>query len=261
MTSIKIYHFYHIWADGKWQSPLSDHISALKESGIIDILSSWNIGLVGNKKNRKEVKEFLKARKINYIICNEIDFGFEQETMDKILDINDQDALVLYAHTKGSYNDTEFEHEWRKSMTNDLVNHWAECLYHLQSHAAVGCHYTTLEEKGPLCTGEVVRKERGMFYGNFWWAHLRYLKAIGKPDRSPTTFKTSDGNEILTYSRMDAEYYLLKLKEVVLDKRFSVFDKNPYFNNKHFNLHKSTVQEKATYENWVDQSWKNLTGQ
>jgi hypothetical protein len=312
MTYTKVHHFYHIWADGNWQSPLSEHISALKESEIVSILSSCNFGIVGNQKNREEVKKFLdkhskfdareekflEGKKINYTICNEVDFGFEQETMDKILDIDDEDALILYAHTKGSYNDTRFEHEWRQSMTNDLVNHWAECLYHLESHAAVGCHYTTLQENGPICSGAVVKKERGLFYGNFWWAHLRYLKAIGKPDRSLTTIKTSDGTEVLTYSRMDAEYYLLKLKEVVLDKRFSVFDKNPYFSNKHFNLHKdlthsylplsfpsghvavdpitvgptewikknpivdtSKVQEKATYENWVDQSWKNLTGQ
>lgn len=272
MTSTKIHHFYHIWADGQWKVPLLEHISALKDSGINDALSSCNFGIVGNRENRKYVKEFLEKHsklynfssnhdgfnnshikniKISYLtynICTEADFGFEQETMDKILDIKDEDALILYAHTKGSYNNTKFEHEWRRSMTNDLVQHWPECVYHLQSHSAVGCHYTNLTETGPICTGEVVRKERGFFHGNFWWCHLRYLKAMGKPNRSPTIIKMSDETESLSYSRIDAEYYLLGLKEVVLDKEFSVFDKNPYFSNKHFADHR------------VDKSWENLTG-
>jgi hypothetical protein len=262
MTSTKIHHFYHIWADGHWQDPLSDHLSALKESVIIEQLSSCNFGIVGNKNNREDVKSYLekhsqfgvverrslKRKTINYNICTEVDFGFEQETMDKILELEDEDALILYAHTKGSYNNTKFEHEWRQSMTNDLVNHWAECLYHLESHAAVGCHYTNLTEKGVVCTGDVVRKERGLFYGNFWWSHLRYLKLMGKPNRSPSIVKIADGSEVMTYSRMDAEYYLLSLKEVVTDKEFSVFDKNPYFSNKHFTHHR------------VDKSWEGMLG-
>lgn len=230
MTS-KIHIFFHVWADGKWLVPTLKFVNALKESGLDKEATSINFGVVGSMSNFDKVKEYLDNTELNYKIVSHTYYGFEQETLDKIIDLEDDDAYILYAHTKGASNDTHFEHYWRESMFDDLIHDWKSCVTLLEDHAAVGCHYAIpIDGMDQVCYNRNVGVDRGYFYGNFWWSHLRYLKAMGKPDRSPTTFEL--------YSRMDAEYWLLKLSGVVKDKEFKVYDKNPYFDDSHFKSHR-----------------------
>jgi hypothetical protein len=226
-----IHIFFHIWADGKWLIPTLKFVNALRESGLDKEAKSINFGVVGSLPNLNKVKEYLYNTSLDYKIVGHSYNGFEQETLDKIIDLKEDDGYIFYAHTKGASNDTEFEHYWRESMFDDLIHDWKSCVSLLEDHAAVGCHYAVpIDGADQVCYNQHIGTDRGYFYGNFWWSHLRYLKAIGKPDRSPTTFEI--------YSRMDAEYWLLKLSGVVKDKDFKVYDKNPYFDNAHFKSHR-----------------------
>ena len=118
-------------------------------------------------------------------------------------------------------------------MNHDLIKDWLTCVEYLGKYAAVGTHYAIPTDDGVICHDINIGTERGFFYGNFFWTHLRYLRAMGKPNRTPTTFEI--------YSRMDAEYWLLGLKNVVenvFKRKFQVFDKDPYFSEKHFTDHR-----------------------
>jgi hypothetical protein len=70
-----IYNFYHIFADGLWQTPVTEYLEALKTSGLYDNLKSFNIGIVGSPENRQEVIKFLNDNKINYTVVNQADSG------------------------------------------------------------------------------------------------------------------------------------------------------------------------------------------
>lgn len=226
-----LYNFYHVWADGNWQFPLSRHVEALQVSGLAEKLSSFEVGIVGQEKKREDVKKYLYTSGIKFKICNESNDGYEQETLDSLVSsANIVDGYVLYAHTKGSYNDTIFEHSWTSSMNNDLIINWPTCINLLQDYALVGCHYAIPSERGMICYNSNVGYDAGFFYGNFWWSHMRYLKALGRPFRSPLT----DGG----YSRYDAEYWMINLKSIVKDKPFRVYDLNPYFDEEHFKDHR-----------------------
>ena len=220
----KIYHFYHIWADGKWEIPLQDNLDYLKSGGLIDNLDEFYVGIVGKEENRLLVKQYLKERSIKHKVCTEKDEGFEQETLDEICNLEDEDAYILYAHTKGSYNDEEYEHRWRKELSKTLIENWEECLYRLQDNFIVGRQYTvencTSLVHVSICypPGKIFARY-GDFEGNFWWSHLVYLKMLGKPYRIRGKNPFTDSsrhfqNEDSSYLRESAETWLRNMYNV-----------------------------------------------
>lgn len=219
----KIYHFYHIWADGKWQVPLSEHIDALLRSNLINNIYSFQVGIVGKPENREQVKSYLNKRNIDFFICKEIDLGSEHETLDEIINLEDNDdsAYILYAHTKGSYNDQKFEHDWRQNMTDLLIHRWEECVNQLSFNTIVGPSYSTNHGsmKFPLKIAYPQGKSHasyGHFNGNFWWSHLKNIKLLGKPMR----LYNFDG----TYDRNAAEIWVKNLCNTMIgEDTFSAY--------------------------------------
>jgi hypothetical protein len=51
-----LYHFYHVYADGKWEEAADEHITALQQHGLADALDGMYLGIVGNETNRSNVK-------------------------------------------------------------------------------------------------------------------------------------------------------------------------------------------------------------
>ncbi len=106
----------------------------------------------------------------------EADEGWEQVTLNKLLDFcQTDDGAVLYAHTKGSWSQTELARVWRVSMTHDVVTRWRECVHGLEKVQAAGPFWLKSWEP------EHVDHE-SFFAGNFWWArsdYIRTLKPVG----------------------------------------------------------------------------------
>jgi len=206
-----IHHFYHIYSNGAWVTPVHDHIRILKESGLIDKLDTFQIGLVGAEHTRNEVKSFLDSENVSYTVCTEVDDGWEQETQDKIHDFaQDNDGYVLYAHTKNAVNINPLHIAWRLSMTYHTVVIWEDVMKHLDNgYCAVGSHYL---EGG----NENVKTVSGFFAGTFWWTHLKYIRNFpDKPDRS---------------SRYGAEGWIGWLKPTVesMGEEFKIYDYVPH---------------------------------
>ena len=77
---MKLYHYYHIFADGQWLEPVSEHIKALRKWGLIDNLAAFRIGIVGADHNRTAVIQYLINERINFDIVAQSDTGWEQVT-------------------------------------------------------------------------------------------------------------------------------------------------------------------------------------
>jgi hypothetical protein len=259
---MNIYHFYHIWADGEWQIPLDEHIEVLYRSHLYEVLNIFSIGLIGSKDNREHVKTYLKNRGIEFEICVEADEGFEQKTLEQIIRSDFEDGYVLYAHTKGSYTSNQANTNWRRNLTSRLVFEWINNIDLLKTHSAVGSRYYTLVDEIeddvkeiyslPLssfeCTPASIVSRKGVFLGNFWWSHLRYLKQLDIPE--------SD-------NRFKAEHILFNLKDVVTDKDFTVFDKNPYFSLDYFKGKKGTGKfsdHNSDFGNVHQRLWPDIFG-
>lgn len=207
----KIHHFYHVYSNGSWEIPLTEHIKALADSELLKYLDTFQIGLVGSPHTRERVKQYLDSENINYSICVEVDDGWEQETQDMIWEFSKKnDGYIFYAHTKNSVNINPLHVAWRKSMTYFNVILWKLCVDLLdQDYCAVGCHYL---EGG----NEFTKTESGFFAGTYWWTHLKYVRNFPhKPLRT---------------SRYDAEGWIGLLKGTVenMGKEFKIYDFVPY---------------------------------
>jgi len=166
-----LYHFYHVYADGKWEAAADEHITALQQHGLADALDGMYLGIVGNETNRSNVKTYFTDRGVNYYTRVDAPLGWEQVTLDSLqrhMIVND--GYVLYAHTKGSYNDTPINIGWRSSMCYHNVVRWEEAISHLDNVDTVGCHWVN----------------GNIWGGNYWWAtgrHIRTLKPLQYSDR------------------------------------------------------------------------------
>ena len=175
-----IRHYYHVYAAGAWSQPVRDHFDALGHSGFDgDIV----IGLVGPEHDRQMAREMIGmhlwarglADPIKWI---EADSGWEQVTLQQIhVDLSSipGELAVLYAHTKGAMDNSEWNEVWRRSMTRRVVSDWRSCVAMLGDYQTVGCHWLTPERdhdppKRPITTP--------MYGGNFWWARASYLREL-----------------------------------------------------------------------------------
>lgn len=174
----KLHHFYHIYADGQWLDPVKEHIRALKESGLYDALTSFHIGIVGTPDNRLYLRRWLSDNDVNYTLAAEADTGWEQETQIPMHTFSQtNDGYILYAHSKGSYNNHEVNVRWRRSMIYWNVKRWKDVMEKLKTHDAVGCHWIR-----PLITGMPEHTPGNwMFAGTFFWVKAEQMRTWPKP--------------------------------------------------------------------------------
>jgi hypothetical protein len=205
----QLHHFYHIYCKGNWEVPTQQHIEALQKYGLLNNLTSFQVGLVGPPDRRQQVKDYLNSLNIKYMVCNEVDDGWEQETQDKMWEFSQfNDGFVLYAHTKNAVNINPLHIRWRRSMTYYTVVIWSECVRLLsEGVSATGSHYL------PSSNNEV-HSMSGFFGGTFWWTHLKYMRKFPKPWRR---------------GRHDAEGWIGFLKETVEGngEQLRIHDFNP----------------------------------
>jgi hypothetical protein len=265
----KIYNFYHLWVDGNWKTPLNDHISFLEDSLLYGNIEKVYVGLVGSPTNRITVKEYLRLNAgLKYEVCVEADSGFEQVTQDKMVDFaQDHDGYVFYNHGKASFNDVEFEHAWRKELYSVLVGSWRKAVRKLKEHSMVGTYYLTPKHtaKEGRLKGDSddvkyskfmdleVMEEKGHFSSNFWWTHLKYVKALGYPERVETT---TDPYLIYADNRLAAEVWTKGMKSAVesIGDKYSIYDMH-----KSFLFRSLDVPRPEDYNQDIDKAYRAKT--
>lgn len=164
---MRLTHFYHVYADGQWQKPASEHFNALVSSELIDNLSDMFLGVVGSEENREQVKKQLPG-----VVVAEADTGWEQITLGALHKFaQTDDGGIFYAHTKGAWSVTDLSDAWRVSMTHDTVTRWRECVDALRNVDAAGPYW--------LRSNMPEHSEHGFFFaGNFWWAKSSYIRGL-----------------------------------------------------------------------------------
>lgn len=176
-------HYYHVWADGDWQQALTEHFDALTKSGLTEHLEFVRIGLVGSAENCEAVKTALPFGDV----VIEADMGWEQVTLTCLRDwVQDHPEGwgILYAHTKGAWNNKKLRHGWRRTMTHDTVTGWRNCVKHLDEVDAVGPFWMARFRRH--------QENRGLFFGgNFWWARSEYLVRLPELELD-TRFRAED---------------------------------------------------------------------
>jgi hypothetical protein len=166
-------HFYHIGAMGDWgllESILTEHFTLLDEA---EFPGDYFFGVIGPEENRKRVIDWLDERGE---ICAEADEGYEHITLDCLQKLCknglNPDVPILYTHTKGTFNISEFNTRWRQAMDELLIRYWRQRLEELKTNDAVGPHWITQEAypNAPV--------NPSFFGGNFWWANAGHIAGL-----------------------------------------------------------------------------------
>lgn len=177
---MRLRHFYHVYAEGAWARPVREHIEALVAAKFAGRIT---IGLVGPSADRDRARSRLALQFAALRHCRvdwiERDAGFEQVTLAALhawARDTEEDTAVLYAHTKGAHDVTDWNATWRRSMTRRVVGNWRRCIRLLDDgYDAVGCHWLTPEKHH----APPVYVVPSPFYGgNFWWARSSYLRRL-----------------------------------------------------------------------------------
>jgi hypothetical protein len=170
---VNIHHFYHVYSDGSWKLPLSTHIGALNDSGLIDHVSKIHIGIAGEK--RQDVEDYLKQQSFDFEILPDANSNWEQQTLIPLHKFSEENTgVVFYAHTKGASSTNSYSLSWRTSMTFFCVIKWRENIEYLKEFDIVGCHW--IESR--IEQGKVIAP---FFGGNFWWANCSYISKLKSP--------------------------------------------------------------------------------
>lgn len=200
-----IHHFYHIYADGAWQEPVSEHLRALK-MGLYENLTTFKIGIVGSPENREKVKAFIDLK---FEVAAEADIGWEQVTMIPMWEFcQTNEGLMIYAHTKGASSPVDVNIRWRRSMTYWNILKWQDAVEKLKTHGAYACHWLQ-----PSINMPEHKLGNWMAAGTFFWTHCNLMKEWPKP--------------ALTH-RHEAEGFIGYGWH---QKNFPVYDPTPYFPN------------------------------
>lgn len=195
----KLINFYHVGADGDWQVPVYEHFAALRKSKFPGRVF---VGVVGTAANREAVEKYI----VKYWSWQSkphvfAEAGYEQVTLDALyywVQDKDPDTRVLYAHTKGAFNQSFQQDNWRQAMTDGVVRDWESCVPLLETADVVGMHWVTHE-----IAAEVGCEIQGPFFGgNFWWANAGFLKKLPPPGHA---------------SRYDAELWIGRGNPVIAD--------------------------------------------
>ena len=183
---MNVFHFYHIFSDGKWQLPLTSHISALEDSKLITKIDSMKIGISGNSKDK--VLDFLDSKGITYDLLDDSDSEWEQQTLIPLHEFaKHNQGVIFYAHTKGASTPNSYSLAWRTSMTFFNVFHWEKIIEILKTNDIVGCHWIDSR----IENGRIIPP---FFGGNFWWANSSFISNLEKP----TNFNRWDAETWLT---------------------------------------------------------------
>lgn len=175
---MNLHHYYHVYADGDCETPIREHIRALKDWGLYDNLTTFAIGFVGSQQKRDEAKHCIESLGVKFTIAAEADYGWEQVTQIPMHEFSKHnDGLMLYAHTKGASNRSEVNERWRRSMIYWNVIRWKDAVAKMPEHIAVGCHWIY-----PLI-GVMPEHIYGnpMYGGTFYWVTCEMMRTWMSP--------------------------------------------------------------------------------
>lgn len=189
-----MHHFYHVYAAGKWQQPVTEHCRALVDYGLYDELNTFMVGFVGTDEQVKAARCTLDVLVPKYEVCATAATGWEQVTLNSLYEFSqDHDGPISYAHTKGSSRNAPIDEPWRRMMEYHNFVQWQRPVEAVRDGATIaGCYWLGgatpsgaetkwINGRIPVVT-EI--KPGGIFGGNYWWATCELVRRNMPPDPS-----------------------------------------------------------------------------
>lgn len=167
---MRLAHWCHAYCGGAWREPLTEHLEVLRGA---DFDGELHWGAVGPLHEIAEAAD-LVGQPPDAMAPE----GWEQVTLSALHAFaQTHDGAILYSHTKGAADTSDFRAKWRRSMEMRVVDNWRSNLTALEDHDVVGCHWLTPD----VWPGTITTP---FFGGNYWIARCDYLRRLPE---CPTT--------------------------------------------------------------------------
>ena len=176
----KIVVFIHVCYSEQGLNIMNEQIEYIIKSEIFEYIDVIYLCIVG--LNKKIEISYPKVE-IYYIDPN--NYLYELRTINEIhnYSINNDDAYILYIHTKGVRNagNPEVVKSWRNMMEYFLIEKGLNCIEGLHYFDVIGNNI--INQKCNNFSDVSVNKNHCYhFSGNFWWSKSLYIKKLNKLD-------------------------------------------------------------------------------
>lgn len=178
-----VYVFYHIFANNNWREIFDEQISALKKSGLYDVIDELYVSVICQNENELKYISTHIGNKGKIIYSGSDPKAYEFPALLELKKVADEKkCFVMYFHTKGSSNSDETvkwyypritslsklrvcSRLWRKFMEHFVLTQWETAIAVLYDYDTYGCYLRT-------------QKPYTFYAGNFWWARSEYIKTL-----------------------------------------------------------------------------------
>jgi hypothetical protein len=211
---LKLAHFYHVFAVKSWERIVTEHLEALKTSGLMERIGQLHLGIVGPLAQQRAVEKLCNSYLPVEVVATAV-AGGEQVTLNALWELRKLHDAVLYAHTKGvsepPRHTLQLQDQWRRSMTAALVGDWQRCEQLLEDYDMVGCYWWGV-----------------YFAGNFWWARSEYLQRCKPPPSWTKLMDSAHGRIVLADQGLAGHEPRIAAEEWFFDNQpLKVFDLLP----------------------------------
>ncbi|MEI7912168.1 MAG: hypothetical protein WCK77_21245 [Verrucomicrobiota bacterium] len=191
---IDLYILYHVACIGDWKEVVSEQLSVVKSSGLMNI----SVSLLGTPSDRNYLLALASDLNLELLIeylSEELD-NYEFPAM-VLLDRwcrKNPSGCVLYFHTKGVSRPRDtIRKSWRRLMGKYVIEGWMDnCLALEQGYDVVGVNWRNMGK-------------RSHFTGNFFIARAIYILSLGEFSDHFERFLVARG---YYHPRMAAEFWL-----------------------------------------------------
>jgi len=173
---MKIIGFYHVADLPHWNEVMSDQMTKMSESGLLDRIDELHVCTNGKESSfnaaRKAMSEYSN---IYWQHVNEHSLIGEYPTLNvlkRYCDTHTEEFLVMYVHLKSlsAWGDAN-RLDWRHYMDYWQLERWEDCVnVLLQGYETAGINFNDKPN---------VQNDNWPHYsGNFWWARASYIRRL-----------------------------------------------------------------------------------
>lgn len=166
---LKIY--YHLNDSPGWNDVMSDQMTKMSESGLLDQISEAHFCTNGDELAFQPAQLLLKDfEEIKWHHTSNDRALWEWPTLDNmrqhVTAMGDEEFYVMYVHLKGLSRPSDpAVTDWRLFMDYWIIERWQDCVAKLdEGYDTAGVNFA--EQPWPH------------YSGNFWWARASYLRRL-----------------------------------------------------------------------------------
>jgi hypothetical protein len=193
---MRIVGFYHTPDMPGWNEVMSDQLSKMSESGLLDRIDELHVCMNGNPASFVTAQDILKEyTNVFFIPVSTTTDRGEYPTINYLKDFCDkhtEEFYVMYTHLKGlSKRGDPCRNDWRQYMDYWQIERWEDNVAALdQNYETTGINYnddpTRISNTWPH------------YSGNFWWARSSYIRRL-EPLQDPYTMVWGTPSKLLVH--------------------------------------------------------------